>query len=73
MAESVWVRAKAITHFLHTRMREGYQMEKAMAKGSKEGGGKGDGMGKLDSLMRVLDRPGKTVNLPGVEVTRGGK
>ena len=72
-AESIYVRARAVTHFLHSRMREGYQMEKAMAKSdSKDGKPKGNDIGKLDSMMKVL-KPGGKINLPGVEVTRSAK
>jgi hypothetical protein len=38
--ESVVNRAKALTHYLHSSLREAYSMEKSMNKGKGKGDGK---------------------------------
>ena len=42
-----------------------------MAKSAKESDGKqpGNDLGKLDAMLKVL-KPGKSMNLPGVEIRR---
>lgn len=72
MQESEYLRAKAMSHYLHSKMREGYSMEQSM-KDSKSGSSSssgGDGLGKIDSMMKAMKR-GFNVSSPGVAFEKG--
>ena len=57
-----------MTHYLHSKMREGYSVEQSMkeSKSGSSSSGNADGLAKLDSMMKAVKR-GFNVSAPGVE------